>query len=111
MRAIRKHLGTRLKQLREEQSLRVHDVCAMLAIGAPHLYNVERGIANPSLELLISLATIYRVDVTDLFVFPEVHRRHAIREQIRHTPNAKLEEVEEAIAKVTRGSRSKRSAG
>jgi transcriptional regulator with XRE-family HTH domain len=93
MRGIREKLGARLKQLRQEQDLRAPDAAAEIGVDVTHLYNVERGVANPSLELLIAMAAAYRVDVADLFVFPETGPRHALRELARLTPNAKLDEL------------------
>jgi transcriptional regulator with XRE-family HTH domain len=93
MRSVREKLGARLKQLRQEQALRAHDAAAEVGVDVTHLYNVERGVANPSLELLIALAATYRVDVADLFVFPESGPRHALREQMRLMPNARLDEA------------------
>jgi transcriptional regulator with XRE-family HTH domain len=100
MRGLPKLLGQRLKQLREAQGLRVPEAAALLGIGVPHLYNVERGVAQPSLDLLGDLATVYKVDVSDLFVFPEAHPRHAARELVRLTPTAKLDEAQRALAEI-----------
>ena len=93
MPSIKKALGARLKQLREEQSLRVEDVAQWVGIDRTHIYSLERGDSWPSVEVLISLATVYRVDPADLFVFPEMHLRHRFRELARLIPNAKLASV------------------
>jgi transcriptional regulator with XRE-family HTH domain len=100
MRGLREKLGARLKQLRQEQELRAHDAAAEVGVDVTHLYNIERGVANPSLELLVALAATYRVDVADLFVFPDGGPRHAIRELARLTPNAKLDALRAAVAEV-----------
>ena len=101
MRGLREKLGARLKQLRREQELRAHDAAAEIGVDVTHLYNIERGVANPSLELLVALAATYRVDVADLFVFLDGGPRHAIRELARLTPNAKLDELREAMEQAT----------
>lgn len=90
MPSIKKELGARLKQLREEQHLRVEDVAQWVGIDRTHIYGLERGDSWPSVEVLVALATAYRVDVADLFVFPEMHVRHRFRELARVIPNAKL---------------------
>jgi transcriptional regulator with XRE-family HTH domain len=101
MRGLREKLGARLKQLRQEQALRAHDAAAEIGVDVTHLYNIERGVANPSLELLVALAAAYRVDIADLFVFPDSGPRHAIRELARLTPNAKLDELRAAMEQAT----------
>ena len=90
MPSIKKALGARLKQLRDEQNLRVEDVAQWVGIDRTHIYSLERGDSWPSVEVLISLATVYRVDPADVFVFPDMHVRHRFRELARLIPNAKL---------------------
>jgi transcriptional regulator with XRE-family HTH domain len=48
-----------------------------------HLYAVERGTSWPSVELLLALAKIYKVDEADFFVWPGKGPRHDAREQVR----------------------------
>jgi transcriptional regulator with XRE-family HTH domain len=100
MRAIRQHFGARLKQLREEQQLRAPDVAALVGVDVSHIYNIEAGRTGPSFDLQVALAMVYKVDLADLFVFPDLHPRHAARELIRFTPSAKLDEVRAAIQRV-----------
>lgn len=90
---LKKALGDRLKQLREEQQLRVEHVAEWTGFDRTHLYAIERGAVWPSLELLSNLAQVYRVDMADLFTFPEEHRRHRFRELARLVPNAKLADL------------------
>jgi transcriptional regulator with XRE-family HTH domain len=87
---LKKSLGERLRQLREEQDLRVEYVSELSGFDRTHLYAIERGAVWPSIELVATLAQIYRVDVADVFTFPGAHRRHQFRELARLVPNAKL---------------------
>jgi transcriptional regulator with XRE-family HTH domain len=88
--SVRKALGARLKQLREEQGLKVERVAHWVGVDRTHIYGIERGDVWPSLEVLISLAAAYRTDPADLLVFPDQHVRHRFRELARLIPNAKL---------------------
>jgi transcriptional regulator with XRE-family HTH domain len=97
---LKKALGDRLKQLREEQQLRVEHVAEWTGFDRTHLYAIERGAVWPSIELLSQLAQVYRVDVADLFTFPGEHRRHRFRELARLVPNAKLAELVAAAESV-----------
>ncbi len=94
---LKKSLGERLRQLREEQELRVEQVAEWGGFDRTHLYALERGSTWPSVELLATLAQVYHVDVADLFTFPAEHRRHRFRELARLIPNAKLAEVSAAV--------------
>ncbi|MCU1282229.1 MAG: Transcriptional regulator [bacterium] len=91
--SVRKALGARLKQLREEQGLKVENVAHWVGVDRTHVYGIERGDTWPSVELLVSLASAYRVDPADLLIFPEQHVRHRFRELARLIPNAKLAAV------------------
>ena len=90
---LKKALGERLRQLRDEHHLRVEQVAEWAGFDRTHLYAIERGAVWPSVELLSNLAQVYHVDVADLFTFPAEHRRHQFRELARMTPNAKLPDL------------------
>lgn len=100
MRPIRLQLGTRLRALREEQALRAVDAASLIGVEVAHLYNIERGVAAPSLDLLIAFAMLYRVDVADLFAFPGMNARHDLRELVRLCPNGKLDEARASLAHI-----------
>jgi transcriptional regulator with XRE-family HTH domain len=97
--SVRKALGARLKQLREEQGLKVESVAHWVGVDRTHIYSIERGIVWPSVEVMISLAGAYRVDPADLLVFPDQHVRHRFRELARLVPNAKLASVMALVEK------------
>ncbi len=97
MASVKKQFGARLKQLREEQALRVDDVAQWVGVDRTHIYGLERGDVWPSIDLAINLATVYRVDTADLFTFPESHLRHRLRDLVRQVPNAKLAALTELV--------------
>lgn len=98
MAAVKRQFGARLKQLREEQALRVDDVAQWVGVDRTHIYGLERGDVWPSIDLALNLATVYRVDIADLFTFPESHLRHRFRDLVRQVPNAKLAALTELVA-------------
>lgn len=97
MRSVRKLLGTRLKQLREDECLTAAQAATAVGIDVSHLYGIERGDYAPSLETLTALATLFKIDMADLFTYPGTHLRHDLRELIRSISNAKLPAVKAAI--------------
>lgn len=53
---------------RIEQRLRQKDICKKLDVTAAHYSNLERGISDPSYELLTKFREVFEViDVIDLF--------------------------------------------
>lgn len=76
----------------------VAQAAASLGISTNHLYGVERGDYAPSLETLIGLAMIYKVDLVELFIFPATSRRHELYEAARRLPKAKVDEALAAFA-------------
>lgn len=61
------HFAGKLHQLRIANRLSLQDVATAIGVSKAHVFNLEKGAtANPSMELVIKLATLFRVRVTDL---------------------------------------------
>lgn len=59
--------GQRLHRLRIARSLSLQDVATATGISKAHVWNLEKGLSdNPSVELAIKLAELFRVRVADL---------------------------------------------
>lgn len=59
--------ASKLHDLRVSQRLSLQDVANAVGISKAHVFNLEKGItANPSMELVIKLAELFRVRVADL---------------------------------------------
>jgi transcriptional regulator with XRE-family HTH domain len=57
----------KLHDLRISQRLSLQDVATAVGISKAHVWNLEKGItANPSMELVVKLAELFRVRVADL---------------------------------------------
>ena len=69
----------KLHQLRIAQRMSLQDVATAVGISKAHVFNLEKGTtANPSMELVIKLATLFRVRVMDLVGDnPEAHDQPA----------------------------------
>ncbi len=96
MRSIQKLLGERLKEMREQQKLRVVEVAASLGVEPGTIYAIERGDHPPSFALFLDFAKLYKVDEADLLTWPGTHPRHDLRELLRLTPTAKLGDLKAA---------------
>lgn len=57
----------RLNQLRVANRLSLQQVADKVGISKAHVWNLEKGLAeNPSMELVVKLADLFRVRVADL---------------------------------------------
>lgn len=57
----------KLNQLRLAKGLSLQDVATAVGISKAHVWNLEKGQSdNPSLELVVKLADLFRVRVADL---------------------------------------------
>jgi transcriptional regulator with XRE-family HTH domain len=91
---LREQLGARLRQIRVWRKLRVDDVEAQSGLTSQYIYVLERGDGNPTMQVLVGLALVYRVDVADFFAFPSRKMlRHRARDLVRFVPNSGLVEL------------------
>lgn len=59
--------ASKLHDLRIEKRLSLQNVADAVGISKAHVFNLEKGItANPSMELVVKLAELFRVRVADL---------------------------------------------
>ena len=59
--------AAKLHDLRIAQRLSLQNVADAVGISKAHVFNLEKGItANPSMELVVKLADLFRVRVADL---------------------------------------------
>lgn len=59
--------ASKLHDLRIAQRLSLQDVANAVGISKAHVFNLEKGItANPSMDLVLKLAELFRVRVADL---------------------------------------------
>jgi transcriptional regulator with XRE-family HTH domain len=61
-----RRLGERVRELREEREITQEALSFDAGIHVNHLSSIERGEANPSFLVLLSLARVLRVKLTDL---------------------------------------------
>lgn len=69
MKDIKRLLGMRLKELRKNRGLSQEGLAEKVAISAKYLSRVEMGRHVPSLNVLLRLAVVLRVEIKDMFEF------------------------------------------
>lgn len=65
--AAKKRLGARLRELRANAELTQEEAAEQAGIHDKYLSKVEVGTANPSLGVLVALASAYKVELRELF--------------------------------------------
>lgn len=61
------NFARKLSQLRIANRMSLQDVATAIGVSKAHVFNLEKGTtANPSMELVVKLATLFRVRVSDL---------------------------------------------
>ena len=65
-------VGPRLKRVRSQRGVTLHDLSERTGISKSTLSRLENGQRRPSLELLLPLAQTYRIPLDDLVGAPEV---------------------------------------
>jgi transcriptional regulator with XRE-family HTH domain len=65
-------VGPRLKRVRSQRGVTLHDLSERTGISKSTLSRLEKGQRRPSLELLLPLAQAYRIPLDDLVGAPEV---------------------------------------
>jgi transcriptional regulator with XRE-family HTH domain len=64
---IDRHVGGRLRQLREARGLELQDLARLSGVSAPHLIALEQGRERISAEFMRKLSRILRVRPSDFF--------------------------------------------
>ena len=63
-----KYLGQKVRMHRTAAGTTQEEFCARCGIAKTYLSRIERGIANPSLAVLVALADTLEVPVADLLI-------------------------------------------
>ena len=61
--------GRRLRSLRTSKELTQQELGERAMVGYKYIGSIERGLENPSLEIMAKLAAALDVELTDLFQF------------------------------------------
>lgn len=69
MESSKRLLGARIKSIRETKKLTQEKLSEKVDINPVYLSNIERGMANPTLDLFLRLAKALDVEMWELFDF------------------------------------------
>lgn len=63
---IAEKFGRRLKELRTQKKLTQEDIAYKAEVTVYYISKMERGLANPSLETLVKIASALNISLSDL---------------------------------------------
>lgn len=67
--SIKKMLGSRIRELRRETGLSQEDFADKCGIDRSYMSGIERGVRNPTLEVLWAISGGLDLDLSQLFMF------------------------------------------
>ncbi|EAM9239496.1 XRE family transcriptional regulator [Salmonella enterica] len=67
--SIKKMLGNRIRELRRETGLSQEDFADKCGIDRSYMSGIERGVRNPTLEILWAISGGLGLDLSQLFMF------------------------------------------
>lgn len=85
MRSFQRAFGGHLRQLRNQRGYTQEELAHIADINPTYLSGIERGVRNPTLEIIRTLASALGITVSELFAF-ETRLAPADQESDRHTP-------------------------
>lgn len=68
---LKKRLADEIKSLRKKRGLSQEALALQAGVDRTYVSKLERGIANPSLQILQSIATVFRVRLQTRFIEPD----------------------------------------
>ncbi len=88
---IKELIGKRIQELRKAQGLSQEDVAEKADISPNYLSRIECGKENPTLDMLIKLATTIEVEMQEIFDFG-----HGVGpNQLKDTMNQLIKDIDE----------------
>lgn len=69
--SIQAQLGQRVKQLRLQKGLSQEALAERCGLDRTYVSGIERGVRNPTLEVLHIIASGLNIDLANLFVFSD----------------------------------------
>ena len=70
---LRKTFGNRIRKLRKDAGLTQEQFAERVGLDTQHLCKMENGIHFPKVKNLLSIAEVFQVDISDLFLFEKTN--------------------------------------
>lgn len=93
---IKRAVGKRIKIVRQRSGLTQDQLAEQVGLSPKYISGIERGVENPTMDILIRLAKMLGVEPYDLFLFGESEEsekalRKGIEKMVREADREKLQ--------------------
>ncbi len=102
METSKKLLGSRIKSIREAKGLTQEGLAEKMDINTVYLSNIERGVANPTLDMLIKLTDALEIEMWELFDFGHEVSQRELQEVLKGFAGELDEEKLRLVVKIVR---------
>src|SRR3989338_6543628 len=85
MKTSKRLIGARIKSLRETKKMTQERLAEKIAINTVYLRNIERGMANPPLDMLIRISDALEADMWELFDCRHEVSHKKLRKMLRNS--------------------------
>jgi len=93
---IKRAVGKRIKIVRQRHGLTQDQLAEQVGVSPKYISGIERGVENPTMDILLRVAKMLRVEPYDLFLFGESEEsekalRKGIEKMVREADREKLQ--------------------
>lgn len=99
MEQFKRLFGARVKELRQRRGLNGSELARLMGWHRTSVYHLEAGRDVPTMQNLVRLALVLRVDEMDLLTFPGATARHDLNDLTLDAPIATVLDVKRAMEK------------
>ena len=102
---IKRALGKRIKIVRQRNGLTQDQLAERVGLSPKYISGIERGVENPTMDILLRVATMLGVEPYDLFLFGESEEsekvlRKGIEKMVREADREKLQLYFDVMRKI-----------
>ena len=102
---IKRAVGRRIKIVRQRSGLTQDQLAEQVGLSPKYISGIERGVENPTMDILIRLAKALEVEPYDLFLFGESEEnekglRKGIERMVREADRGKLQLYFDVMRKI-----------
>ena len=102
---IKRAVGKRIKIVRQRNGLTQDQLAEQVGLSPKYISGIERGVENPTMDILLRVAKMLGVEPYDLFLFGESEEsekalRKGIEKMVREADREKLQLYFDVIRKI-----------
>ena len=102
---IKRAVGKRIKVVRQGNGLTQDQLAEQLGLSSKYISGIERGVENPTMDILLRVAKVLNIEPYNLFLFGESEDsgkalRKGIKKMLREADREKLQLYFDVMRKI-----------